>query len=95
MARTCPGGRARLWRVVTPVALILLAVALPSAGHAVGDVRDAQHQELSDLDARVTSLAVLGASERLLFETFRDDSFQEPLKVAEALISMVLDGLRP
>jgi AcrR family transcriptional regulator len=49
---------------------------------------------LRDLDPRVTSLAVLGATERLLFETFKDSGFQEPLKVAEALISMVMDGLR-
>lgn len=52
MARNCPGDRARLWRAFTPVALILLAVALPSAGHAVGDVHDAQQTELSDLDVR-------------------------------------------
>jgi extracellular elastinolytic metalloproteinase len=68
MARTCPGGRARLWRVVTPVALILLAVALPSAGHAVGDVRDAQHQELSDLDARGRAVAP-SAAQRALART--------------------------
>ncbi len=50
---------------------------------------------LRDLDPRVTSLAVLGATERLLFETFRDPGFATPLEVAEALVSMVLDGLRP
>ncbi len=65
MARNCPGGRARLWRAVTPVALILLAVALPSAGHAVGDVRDAQHRELSDLDARGGAVAPSAAQRAL------------------------------
>jgi len=49
---------------------------------------------LRPIDPRVTSLAVLGATERLLFETFRDEGFSEPLKVAEALITMVMDGLR-
>lgn len=54
-----------------------------------------EHKLLRDLDPRVTSLAVLGASEQLLFELFRDGTLGEPLKMAEALISMVLDGLRP
>jgi extracellular elastinolytic metalloproteinase len=65
MARNCPGGRARLWRAFTPVALVLLAVALPSAGQAVADVRDAQHQELRDLDARGGAVAPSAAQRAL------------------------------
>jgi AcrR family transcriptional regulator len=54
-----------------------------------------KHALLRKLDPRMTSLGVLGAAEQLLFELFRDDSLGEPLKIAEVLISMVLDGLRP
>jgi AcrR family transcriptional regulator len=74
----------------------------------VGDLADAmkkaalnltnvarEHKMLRPLNPRVTSLAVLGASEQLLFELFRDGTLGEPLEMAEALISMVLDGLRP
>jgi AcrR family transcriptional regulator len=53
------------------------------------------HQLLRAVNPRVTSLAVLGASEQLLFELFKDASLGEPLQIAEALISTVLDGLRP
>lgn len=54
-----------------------------------------EHGLLKDLDPRITSLAVLGASEQLLFELFKDGTLGEPLKIAETLIAMVLDGLRP
>lgn len=54
-----------------------------------------QHKLLRPLDPAVTSVAVLGAVEQLLFEFFRAPEQGEPLKAAEALISMVMDGLKP
>ena len=50
---------------------------------------------LRAVNARVTGVSVLGAIERLLFESLRGSPPAEPLAVAEALISMVLEGLRP
>jgi extracellular elastinolytic metalloproteinase len=40
------------WRVVAPVALLLLAAGIPSAGFAVANTRDTHGEELSDFDAR-------------------------------------------
>ena len=61
MARNFLGGRARPWRALAPAALILLAVALPSAGHAVGDVRDTNGDRLSDFDLRAGKLSPTAA----------------------------------
>ncbi len=53
------------------------------------------HGLLRKVNARVTGVAVLGAIERLLYETLRGAPPAEPLAMAEALIAMVLEGLRP
>ena len=61
MARNFLSGRARPWRALAPAALVLLAVALPSAGHAVGDVRDTHGDSLSDFDLRAGRLSPTAA----------------------------------
>lgn len=53
------------------------------------------HGLLRKVNARVTAVAVLGAVERLLFEALRGAPADTPVAVGEALIAMVLDGLRP
>jgi extracellular elastinolytic metalloproteinase len=44
-------------RVIAPVAFVALAAALPSAGLAVGDVRDSHSHGLADFDARQGRIA--------------------------------------
>jgi extracellular elastinolytic metalloproteinase len=61
MARNFLGGRACLWRAVAPVALILLAVGLPSAGFAVADVRDSHRDSVSNFDLRAGKLSPTAA----------------------------------
>lgn len=53
------------------------------------------HGLLRKVNARVTSVAVLGAVERLIFEALRGAPADTPIASGEALISMVIDGLRP
>jgi AcrR family transcriptional regulator len=45
-------------------------------------------------DARVSAYAVVGASEQLLLESLTGTDFGDPGKVADSVVSMVLDGLR-
>jgi AcrR family transcriptional regulator len=52
------------------------------------------HGLLRHVNARVTAVAVLGAVERLIFEALRGAPADTPAAVGEALIAMVLDGLR-
>lgn len=40
------------WRVVAPLFLLLLAAVIPSAGYAVGDVREAHGEGFTDFDTR-------------------------------------------
>jgi extracellular elastinolytic metalloproteinase len=49
------------WRLVAPLALLLLAVTVPSAGLAVANTRDAHGEELSDFDARAGKVAPTAA----------------------------------
>ena len=53
------------------------------------------HGLLRKVNARVTGVAVLGAVERLLYDQLRGAPADTPLAIAEAMISMALDGLRP
>ncbi len=53
-----------------------------------------QRQLLRPFDARISSLAVIGAIERLLFEYLRETIAYHPLELIATLISLVLDGLR-
>jgi AcrR family transcriptional regulator len=50
---------------------------------------------LRPLNARVTSLAVLGAIDRLLYHTLKGEPMPDAEATSNALISMVMDGLRP
>lgn len=50
---------------------------------------------LRPVDPHVSSLAVIGAVERLLWGVLADDVVLDPLQAPVELISMVLDGLRP
>lgn len=47
------------------------------------------------LDPTVSSLAVVGASERLLHAALSDEAPIDPLTASAALIRLVLDGVRP
>ncbi len=54
-----------------------------------------EHKLLRPIDPRVSALAVIGAVERLLFGVLTDEDLGDVLSIPEALISMILDGLRP
>lgn len=54
-----------------------------------------EHKLLRPIDPRVSALAVIGSVERLLFGVLSDEDVGDILSIPEALISMVLDGLRP
>lgn len=49
---------------------------------------------LRPIDPRVSSLAVVGAVERLLLAALGGEPLGDPLAAAQALIGLVLDGLR-
>jgi len=49
---------------------------------------------LRPMDPRISSLAVVGAVERMLHATLSGEDVGNPLAAAEALISLVLDGIR-
>ncbi|MDQ3233329.1 MAG: TetR/AcrR family transcriptional regulator [Pseudobdellovibrionaceae bacterium] len=49
---------------------------------------------LRPFDARISSLAVIGAIERLLFEYLRGTFEYHPIELTAALISLVLEGLQ-
>jgi AcrR family transcriptional regulator len=53
------------------------------------------HGLLRPMDARVSSGAVVGAVERLLFGVLTGDDLGDPEAVVRELITLVLDGLRP
>jgi extracellular elastinolytic metalloproteinase len=66
MARQAPGGRSRgLVRVLTAASLVLLAAAVPSAGLAVGDVRD-DHYRTADFDLRTGKIAPSSAQRAMV-----------------------------
>ena len=50
---------------------------------------------LRTFDPRVSALAVVGASERLLFEVLTGGDIGVPHKAAEGLVSLIMDGMRP
>jgi AcrR family transcriptional regulator len=50
---------------------------------------------LRAIDPRVSTLAVIGAVERLLFAYLAGEPLGAPDQVNEALLSLILDGLRP
>jgi hypothetical protein len=50
---------------------------------------------LAAVDPRVSALAVVGAVERLLWAVFTGEQVLDPTQVAETLIGIVLDGMRP
>ena len=53
------------------------------------------HGLVRQLDARVSALAVIGAAERLLFAVLSGAELPDPPELAQGLITIVLDGLRP
>ena len=52
-----------------------------------------EHRLLRPLDPRVSALAVVGAAERLVFEVLTFGSVTAPLEAAQALVTMVMEGL--
>ncbi len=50
---------------------------------------------LRTVDPRVSALAVVGAVERMLWASLTGEHTFDPLQTAEALIAIVMDGLRP
>jgi AcrR family transcriptional regulator len=50
---------------------------------------------LAAVDPRVSALAVVGAVERLLWAVLTGEQVLDPTQVAEMLIGIVLDGMRP
>jgi hypothetical protein len=67
MARHSLGGRAGAFRrLLAAAALVLVAAALPSAGLAVGDVRDDHHATKHDFDLRSGKLAPTGAQRAIV-----------------------------
>jgi AcrR family transcriptional regulator len=63
------------------------AVALGERSRKTGQYRD--------MDSRTVTLAIIGASERLLYEHLTRKPFADPLLVAAMLVSIVEEGLRP
>ena len=53
-----------------------------------------RRDQLADVDPRVSALAVIGASERLLMAVLTGEDVGDPLKASQDLIRLVLDGLR-
>ncbi|MCA9523049.1 MAG: TetR/AcrR family transcriptional regulator [Myxococcales bacterium] len=54
-----------------------------------------QHGLLRDFGAPISALAVIGATERLLFGYLVEERFENPLEIPRALITLVLEGMRP
>jgi AcrR family transcriptional regulator len=52
------------------------------------------HGNLRDVDPAVTSLAVIGAAERLALEFLRGGRIAEPAAAASALVMVIMDGLQ-
>ncbi len=66
------------------------------ARHSIDLTRVAHEKQLlRPIDPRVSALAVIGAVERLLFGVLSDEDVGDMLAIPEALIGMILDGLRP
>ncbi len=53
-----------------------------------------EHGLLRPFPAEVSTLAVIGAAERLLFAVLAGEQVGEPLEIPGALISLMLDGIR-
>ena len=66
---------------------------LDNAVHISRVARD--HGLLRDFDPRISALSVVGAVERLLFGVLSGYDVGNVAEIPDALISMVLDGLRP
>ncbi|MEZ4265917.1 MAG: TetR/AcrR family transcriptional regulator [Myxococcota bacterium] len=71
------------------------ALAADISSHAL-ELTDAArvHGLLRPFDAPISSLAVIGAAERLLLAVLRGEDVGDPLRLPTALASLVLDGLR-
>ena len=65
-------------------------------GRAVSLTEDAIHHGLlRDFDARISALTVVGAVERLTFEVLGGRDLGDLREIPRALVSLVLDGMRP
>ncbi len=53
------------------------------------------HGLLREVDPSVSALTVIGAAERLIFAILSGDALPDPQTIAQDLISIVLDGIRP
>ena len=74
-----------------PIATLAKAIAQG----ALALTRSAQEGGLlKAIDPRVSSLAVVGAVERLLHAVLSGEDLGDPLAAADALIGMILDGIR-
>jgi len=62
------------------------AVALGRAASRVGVYRE--------LDARVVTLTIVGAAERILFEHLTRAPFSDPTGVAATVVSIIIEGMR-
>jgi AcrR family transcriptional regulator len=84
----CRGPRVAQRRPVRAVAdeIATKAIALTDIAHERG--------LLAPFDSRVSALAVVGAAERLLFEVLSGGDLGAPIAAAEALVRLVMDGLR-
>ncbi len=80
----------------TPARAPILKIALRVREKAISLTGIAHKQGLlRPFDGRVSALAVVGAVERLLFGALRGEDVGEADKAPAALISLILDGLRP
>ena len=84
----CRGPRVAQRRPVRQLAddIAAKAIALTDVAHERG--------LLAPVDARVSALAVVGAAERMLFEVLSGGDLGAPVAAAEALVRIVMDGLR-
>jgi AcrR family transcriptional regulator len=78
------GARVPIRRLADTVAR--QAVAITHQAHT--------HGLLRPIPATVSALAVVGAVERLLFGILSGEAVEDPLGVPDALVSLILDGLR-
>lgn len=66
------------------------------AAHGLDLTRIAHERGLlRKIDPRISSLAVIGSVERLLYGLLTNEGLEDPFAIPDALISMVLHGLSP
>ncbi|MEC8023371.1 MAG: TetR/AcrR family transcriptional regulator [Myxococcota bacterium] len=84
----CRGPRVAQRRPVRALAdeIAEKAIALTDVAHEKG--------LLAPFNSRVSALAVVGAAERMLFEVLSGGDLGAPIAAAEALVRIVMDGLR-